>query len=590
MRHGSMRAFDARLVRHASAARGYLIITVCLGFGTTALVLVQASLLAHALAGAARGAGLTALRGTIVALAAVLLGRALAAFGGEAAALRAAAIVKSRLRRRLVAHSLRLGPAWLTGQQPGEIATLATKGLDTLDAYFARYLPQLLLGVLVPLAVLARVMAADWISGVVIAVTLPLIPAFAILVGLHTKARTQRQWQLLARLGGHFLDVVEGLPTLKVFGRAKAQAEVIRNVTDEHRGATMAALRIAFLSALVLELAAALATALVAVEVGLRLLAGHIGYETALLVLLLTPEAYLPLRAMGAQFHASAEGTAAAGRVFEILDAPQPARPQPALPQPALPQTAPVYRTATPARLDLSEQPIELTDVCLRYPDRDEPALADLSVTISPGEHIAVTGPSGAGKSSLLGLLLRFADPTSGNIAAGGVDIKDIPVEAWRRLIAWVPQSPYLFAGTVAENIALGDPGASAAAILRAARLAGAEAFISALARGFDTRLGERALALSAGQRQRIALARAFLRDAPLVLLDEPTAHLDPATAQEIMATIDTLMAGRTVLLVTHGAHHQIQDVLCLDRGRRMPAPAAVAPIAAPAVDAAATP
>ena len=580
MRHGSMRAFDPRLVRHASAARGYLIITVCLGFGTTALVLVQASLLAHALAGAARGAGLTALRGTIVALAAVLLGRALAAFGGEAAALRAAAIVKSRLRRRLVAHSLRLGPAWLTGQQPGEIATLATKGLDTLDAYFARYLPQLLLGVLVPLAVLARVMAADWISGLVIAVTLPLIPVFAILVGLHTKARTQRQWQLLARLGGHFLDVVEGLPTLKIFGRAKAQAEVIRNVTDEHRSATMAALRIAFLSALVLELAAALATALVAVEVGLRLLAGHIGYETALLVLLLTPEAYLPLRAMGAQFHASAEGTAAAGRVFEILDAPQPAHAQPALPQPTS-----AYRTTRPARLDLSAQPIELTDVCLRYPDRDEPALAGLSVTISPGEHIAVTGPSGAGKSSLLGLLLRFADPTSGNIAAGGLDIKDIPVEAWRRLIAWVPQSPYLFAGTVAENIALGDPGASAAAILRAARLAGAEAFISALARGFDTRLGERALALSAGQRQRIALARAFLRDAPLVLLDEPTAHLDPATAQEIMATIDTLMAGRTVLLVTHGAHHQIQDVLCLDRGRRVAAAAAAAPIVAPVAD-----
>ncbi len=579
-----MRPFDPRLVRHASNARGYLIITVCLGLGTTALVLAQAGLLAHALAGAARGAGLTALRGTVMALAAVLLARALAMFGGEAAALRAAALVKSRLRRRLVAHSVHLGPAWLTGQQTGEIAALATKGLDSLDAYFARYLPQLLLGVLVPLAVLARVMAADWISGVVIAVTLPLIPVFAILVGLHTKARTQRQWQLLARLGGHFLDVVDGLPTLKVFGRAKAQAEVIRKVTNEHRSATMAALRIAFLSALVLELAAALATALVAVEVGLRLLAGHIGYETALLVLLLTPEAYLPLRAMGAQFHASAEGTAAADRVFEILDAPQPVRPQPATRHP----------TPQPARLDLSAQLIELTDVCLRYPDRDAPALAGLSVAISPGEHIAVTGPSGAGKSSLLGLLLRFAEPTSGAITADGIRIQDIPADAWRRQIAWVPQSPYLFAGTVAENIALGDPDASAAAIARAARLAGAEAFISTLARGFETRLGERALALSAGQRQRIALARAFLRDAPLVLLDEPTAHLDPSTAEEIMATIDTLMAGRTVLLVTHSVHHQIRDVLCLDRGRRViagraAAPSGVAAVGAPAVEAVAT-
>ncbi len=368
-----MRAFDSRLLQHASAARGYLLITVGLGLATTALVLTQASLLAHALAGAARGVGLTSMRGTILLLAIVLIARAVAAFGGEAAALRASAAVKSQLRRGLIAKALRLGPAWLTGQQPGEITTLATKGLDALDPYFARYLPQLLLACLVPLAVLARVIAADWISGLVIAVTLPLIPIFAVLVGLHTQARTQRQWRLLAALGGHFLDVIEGLPTLKIFGRARAQAEVIRKVTDEHRNATMAALRIAFLSALVLELAAAVATALVAVEVGLRLLAGHMSYETALLVLLLTPEAYLPLRNVGAQFHASAEGTAAAAQAFEILDVPDP--------------PAPVDRVvaARPARTDLAAQPIELTEVSLRYAGRDDPALRGVSVTISPG-------------------------------------------------------------------------------------------------------------------------------------------------------------------------------------------------------------
>ena len=228
-------------------------------------------------------------------LAVVLAGRAVTAAGGEAAALRAAAVVKSGLRRRLSAHVLRLGPRWLSGQQAGEITTLATRGLDALDAYFARYLPRLVLAVVVPLAVLVRVAFADWISAVIIAITLPLIPVFAILIGWHTRAQTRRQWQLLARLGGHFLDVVAGLPTLKLFGRAKAQADVIKQVTGTHRTATMATLRVAFLSALALELTAALATALVAVEIGLRLLAGHVGYQTALLVLLLTPEAYLPL-------------------------------------------------------------------------------------------------------------------------------------------------------------------------------------------------------------------------------------------------------------------------------------------------------
>jgi ATP-binding cassette subfamily C protein CydD len=320
----------------------------------------------------------------------------------------------------------------------------------------------------------------------------------------------------------------------------------------------MAALRVAFLSALVLELAAALATALVAVEVGLRLLAGHIGYEAALLVLLLTPEAYLPLRAVGAQFHASAEGTAAADRVLEILSAPEP----------AATQSNPPPGTTQQASADLSAQPIELSGVSLRYPDREAPALRDLSIVISPGDHIAITGPSGAGKSSLLALLLRFANPTSGTIRVGGQYVQAIPVGDWRRQIAWVPQRPYLFAATVAENIGLGQPSASPDAIRQAARLAGADVFISSLPRGFDTMLGERAVELSSGQRQRLALARAFLRGAPLVLLDEPTAHLDPATASEIMVTINKLMAGRTVLLVTHGGHPNVASVLSLDHGR----------------------
>lgn len=561
-----MRAFDPRLPRHARAATGCLVLTVLLGLAATALVLAQASLLAHALAAAARGTGPRALAGTIFALLLVLAGRAVVAYGGEVAALRAAARIKSQLRRGLVAKALRLGPSWLSGQRAGEITTLATTGLDALDAYFARYLPSLVLACLVPLAVLARVTAADWPSGLIIAVTLPLVPLFAILIGGYTKVRTRRQWRLLSRLGGHFLDVTEGLPTLKAFGRAKAQAEVIATVTGEYRTATMAALRVTFLSALVLELAAALATALVAVEVGLRLLGGHIGYETALLVLLLTPEAYLPLRTVGAQFHASAAGTAAAQHALDILAAPDPMPDRAPDPVPAT-RPRPARRPAA----DLRTDPITLTDIVLTYPGRDAAALDGVSVTISPGDRIVLTGPNGAGKTSLLALLLRFREPTAGRIDVGGASLDTIPAGEWRRQIAWVPQRPYLFAGTVADNIALGAPDAASAAIRRAARLAGAEEFIDALPGGFAAHLPERATTLSAGQRQRLALARAFLRDAPLVLLDEPAAHLDPAGARQIMAVIETMLAGRTVLLVSHSAGHAgipPSRVLRLDHGR----------------------
>ncbi len=559
-----MRPVDPRLLRYAAAARGYLVLTAALGLATTGLILAQAGLLARALAAPAAGLGVAALATTLGVLLAVLAARAVTAYGGELAALRAAAAVKSQLRRKLTAHVLRLGPAWLGGQRSGEITTLSTKGLDALDPYFARFLPQLVLAFVVPVAVLVRVGLADWISAVVIAVTLPIIPVFAVLIGLQTRAQTERQWRLLARLGGHFLDVVEGLPTLKLFGRAQAQVAVIREVTDAHRRATMRTLRVAFLSALVLELSAAIATALVAVEVGLRLLAGHLPYQTALLVLLLTPEAYLPLRAVGMQFHASMEGVTAAGRACEILDTPVPA--------------APAGRglgSGPPPQADLRRDLIFLNGTSLVYPGRDAPALDRVSLVIRPGERIAVTGPSGAGKSSLLALLLRFTAPTGGRIEAGpaggpGTDIAAFGLAAWRRQMAWVPQHPYLFDGTVASNIALGRPDAPAADIAQAATLAGAAEFIGSLPGGYATPLGERGARLSAGQRQRIALARAFLQDAPLLLLDEPAAHLDPLTARMIIDTIERLMAGRTVLLITHGPGWRggADRTLTLDQGR----------------------
>jgi ATP-binding cassette, subfamily C, bacterial CydD len=544
-------------LRQAGAVRGYLAVTIGLGLTGTVLILLQAGLLSQALAGAARGTGVRALAWTLAWLAVVLAGRAAAASGGEAAALRAAAEVKSGLRQRLSAHVLRLGPAWLGRQKAGEITTLATRGLDGLDDYFARYLPQLVLAVVVPLAVLVRVAFADWISAVIIAATLPLIPLFAVLIGWHTRAQTQRQWRLLALLGGHFLDVVEGLPTLKLFGRAQVQEEAIKEVAGAHHKATMTTLRVAFLSALALELVAALATALVAVEIGLRLLAGHVGYQTALLVLLLTPEAFLPLRNAGAQFHASTEGATAARRAFEILDTPPGGQPG-TLPAPG-------------ADVDLSRDDIALEAVTLSYPGRGRPALEGVSLTIQPGEKIILTGPSGAGKSSLLALLLGFATPTSGAITAGHMDLAGIPADRWRSQIAWVPQHPHLFTTTIAENIALGRPGTPRQDIVAAARLAGADDFIQRLQHGYDTVLAEGARSLSAGQRQKIALARAFLRRAPVLLLDEPTAHLDPVSADRIITAIEDQMAGRTVILITHRPPSQAGHatrVLALDHGR----------------------
>jgi ATP-binding cassette subfamily C protein CydD len=534
-----MKPLDPRLVRSTAAVRVHLVVTVACAFAATALILLQAWLVARAIAGAAEALG-----GTIAAVGAVALARAALTYGAETVALRSAARVKSDLRRRLVRHVAAGNAVIDSGStDAGELVTLATRGLDALDDYVARYLPQLVLAALVPMAVLVVVFRADWISGLVIALTLPLIPVFMALVGMHTQERTRRQWHLLQRLGGHFLDVVEGLPTLAVFRRAKAEAALIRQVTDAHREATMRTLRVAFLSAFVLELLATLAVALVAVEVGLRLLYGRLDLETALLVLILAPEAYLPLREVGARFHASMEGVTAAERVFAALERHS------ATPAP----TTPVRPAPHPA--------VRFAGAGLTYPGRDTPALDGVDLTLRPGTTTLVTGRSGAGKTSLLSLLLRFAEPTAGRVlvtAADGrdVDLAEVDPDTWRRRIAWLPQHPYLFDAAVADNIRLGLPDASDEAVHRAARRAEAEDVILALPEGYATALGERGHRLSAGQRQRIALARAFLRqealDAPIVLLDEPTAHLDPEHAAAVRAGVGRLLEGRTGVIVAH--------------------------------------
>jgi ATP-binding cassette subfamily C protein CydD len=521
-----VKPLDPRLLRYARATRAYLAATVVLGAAQAALLIAQAVLLANAITAVfLDGLGLSG--GTVLSLAAVVAARALAAWLQEVAAARSAASVKSELRRRLLTHLAALGPAHR--KPAGEVAALSGHGLDALDAYFARYLPQLVLAVLVPGILLARLFPADLIATVTIAVTLPLIPLFMALVGMHTEAQNRRQFRLLARLSHHFLDVVAGLPALKLLGRARAQAGIIRRISDEQRRHTMRTLRTAFLSSLVLELLATLSVALVAVGIGLRLVSGSLDLEIALMVLILAPEAYRPLREVGANYHASAEGLAAAEEVFAILGEPLPAT-----------------GTATPPA-DLT---IRFEDAEVRFPGRAEPALR-LSATITPGEVVALTGTSGCGKSTALHVLLGFVTPRSGRVTVGGVPMSDFDPAAWRRRIAWVPQRPHLFASSVYENIALtGEPDATA--VEAAADLAGATPFIRDLPDGFGTRLGDSGTGLSAGQRQRIALARAFLRDAPIVLLDEPTANLDTGTAASVMDAIRRLAAGRTVLIAAH--------------------------------------
>ncbi|GGX11944.1 ABC transporter [Streptomyces malachitofuscus] len=526
-----MKPIDPRLLRYARATRGFLAAVVGLGVLGAVLVIAQAMLIAEIVVGAFEDdLSVGDLSTPLLLLAAVAVGRGLVGWLTELAAHRASAAVKSELRGRLLSRATALGPEWLAGQRTGSLVTLATRGVDALDGYFSRYLPQLGLAVVVPVAVLARIVTEEWVSAAIIVGTLPLIPLFMVLIGWATQSRMDRQWLLLSRLSGHFLDVVAGLPTLKVFGRAKAQAESIRRITAEYRRATMRTLRIAFISSFALELLATLSVALVAVTIGMRLVYGEMDLYTGLVILILAPEAYLPLRQVGAQYHAAAEGLGAAEEIFAVLETPVPD-----------PGTGAVPTGA-----------VSFEDVTVRYPGRDTDAVTGVSFTIAPGETAALVGPSGAGKSTLLNVLLGFVRPAEGRVRIGGADLAGLDLAAWHSRVAWVPQRPHLYAGTIAENIRLARPGADDDAVRRALRDAGALEFVDALPEGTDTVLGEDGAGLSAGQRQRLALARAFLADRPVLLLDEPTAALDGATEAEVVAAVRRLAAGRTVLLVVH--------------------------------------
>jgi ATP-binding cassette subfamily C protein CydCD len=570
-----------RLLRLSVKGRLAFGLSVALGAATGALAVGQALALSRIvsrvfLGGATTGGVSTAL-GVLLAL--VLL-RLATAWGAQLTASRLAISIKAELRQRLLERLFALGPALGPREQAGELGHTATEGIEALDAYLSQYLPQLWLAALVPFIILLVVFPVDLLTGLVLLVTAPLIPVFMVLVGAIAKERAERQWQVLSRMSAHFLDVLRGLATLKAFGKSREQAETIARVGVRLSRATLDVLRIAFLSALVLELVATLSTAVVAVEAGIRLFSGRLGFEQAFFLLLIAPELYQPLRLLGARFHAGMSGVPAARRIFELLEMPVgPSRSTAAVTE-ALTKSQAMHAatnacggTPDPALAAVrhaARGEICFSDVSFRYPGAEREALAHVSLRLAPGTRTALVGESGAGKSTLAGLLLRFAAPESGRVLASGRDLSSFELEAWRAQVAWVPQRPYLFRASIADNLRLARPGASQAEIEAAARLACAHDFIAALPQDYETLLGERGARLSAGERQRLALARAFLKDAPVVVLDEPTAHLDAETEALVSVATSRLTASRTTLVIAHrlATVEGTDQVVVLDAGR----------------------
>jgi thiol reductant ABC exporter CydD subunit len=551
---------DRRLAARVTVTRRYLVTAVAVGLVGTACVVAQAVLLATIIERSVlHGVSLGSVTPLLVGLVGAFVVRAAAAWAGEAAAQRCSATVTSVLRGQLLRHALDLGPVWLAGERAGELSLAATRGTTALDVYFGRYLPQAILAGLAPIGILAWVAWTDWVSLLVLLGVVALVPVTMILFGRRAAAETRRQWRRLSSLSARFLELIRGLPTLRAFGRAAQGRREVAAATEGLRQTTMATLRVAFLSALAMEFLAGIGTALVAMVLGLRLLGGTVSLYTALAVLLVSPEVFLPLRRAGAEFHASAEGRAAAERILDLLDQPagsvgsaEAAGPATAIgttPTTATgPPSQPRRRTPVPGR----PFPVRLDGIGVTFSGRSQPALDRFELTIDEGEHVALVGPSGVGKSTVLAVLLGFVAPEAGTVSIGGVDLADVDLAAWRRRIAWVPQRPHLFGGTLAENLRLGDPDAAPERLDRVLEATGLARLVAALPAGLATRVGEGGITLSAGERQRVAVARAALRDAPLVLLDEPVAHLDLTTEALLREALDPWLDGRTVLVAAH--------------------------------------
>jgi ATP-binding cassette subfamily C protein CydCD len=560
-----------RLLRHG---RLPLAVTLALGLVGGLLAVPQAYLVADTLDRVfLRGGSRDDVAGALALLLLTVFLRAACTGGAESAAGRLAARVKGVVRDRLVSSWLNQPPL---GTRPpaGEVAHLLGEGVEPLDPYLAQLVPQAVQAAVIPAAIVAIVLPVDLLSGVVLLVTAPVVPLFMVLVGKMARARTEAQWTATARMSAYFLDVLQGMTTLRLLGQGRQACDRVERVGDQVRDATLGVLKVSFLSALVLEWAATLGTAVVAVQVGLRLLHGHVEFAPAFFVLLLAPEVFQPLRALGARFHAGMAGVTAAERLSGVLGAPPP-------PPPArLPSSPP------------PSPPVVFDDVTVGYPDRSAPALDRLSLTLHPGQHVALVGPSGSGKSTVAHLLLGLLHPASGRVRVGDLDLRDVAPEAWRGQVAWVPQTPAMLHDTVEANIRLGRPDASRDDVEEAARLACAHPFIEQLPDGYSTVVGEGAARLSAGQAQRVALARALLRDTPVLVLDEATSHLDGATEAQVLRNLAGYARGRTVLSITHrDAVVRVADrVVALEAGRFVSAVASPGVLDAPVTEPLSTP
>ncbi len=536
--------------QRSHAAAGLRLATWLGALGGT-LAIAQAWLVAYVIdASVFRGSTFVELQPWLAILLPVLGLRFATTWGAEHQAFAAAQQIKQQVRRQLVAKLQSIGPLGLSDRSSGSVASSLIDGVEGLEGYYARYVPAAAIAGMVPLLLLLAIAPADWVSAVVLLITAPLIPVFMILIGKGAERANQRQWRELARMGGHFLDVLQGLVTLKVLNAGSRERQRIRHIADDFRRTTMGVLRVAFLSSAVLEFFAAISIAIIAVLIGFRLLDGDMAFFYGLFVLLLAPEFFLPLRNLGAHNHARMEAVGAAENIVNLLSLDA--------------DKADGASTEPPPTGD-----IRFDDVHFDY-GKGRRALNGLSLTITANAHTALVGRSGSGKSTLANLLLKFASAQSGDITIGNRSLNDIDQPAWHRQVAWIPQKPRLFAGSVADNIRLGCADASDADVVDAATKAQALGFIEQLPEGFDTHIGDGGRALSGGQAQRLAIARALLRDCPIVILDEPTAHLDTVSEQAVQQALAVLIKDRTVVTIAHRLHtiRQADHVIVLQDGK----------------------